>query len=89
MTKISLIIPARNEEETLPLVLRDVVATVAQLTAHEFEIIVVDDRSTDRTAEIARSFGARVVANESGRSGKGMALRAGFGLKPDARRCDL
>ncbi len=78
MTKVSVIIPARNEEETLPLVLRDLNATLAQISGYEFEAIVVDDRSTDRTAEIARSFGATVVSNRSSRSGKGMALRAGF-----------
>jgi glycosyltransferase involved in cell wall biosynthesis len=75
--KLSVIIPARNEEETLPLVLRDLNAMVPKLEGFSVEIIVVDDRSTDRTAEIARDFGARVVANPR-RSGKGMALRAGF-----------
>lgn len=78
MTTLSVIIPARNEEETLPMVLADLNATIATLTDQVVEVIVVDDRSTDRTAEIAKSFGARVVQNTSGRSGKGMALRAGF-----------
>jgi GT2 family glycosyltransferase len=40
------------------------------------EVIVVDDRSTDRTAEIAASFGARVIANPSGR-GPAAARNAG------------
>ena len=75
--KLSVIIPARNEEETLPLVLRDLNAMVPKLEGFSVEIIVVDDRSTDRTAQLARDLGARVVANPR-RSGKGMALRAGF-----------
>ncbi len=78
MTKISVIIPARNEEETLPSVLGDLNDAIANIAGYEFEVIVVDDRSTDRTAAIAQSFGARVVRNQSSRSGKGMALRAGF-----------
>jgi glycosyltransferase involved in cell wall biosynthesis len=77
MTRLSVIIPARNEEETLPHVLRDLYQTIPRLNDYEVEVICVDDHSTDRTTEIARSFGARVISN-SGKSGKGRALRAGF-----------
>ncbi|MEJ7813494.1 MAG: glycosyltransferase family 2 protein, partial [Gemmatimonadaceae bacterium] len=77
MTKISVVIPAKNEEETLPLILDDLLATAAALPAHEIEILVVDDRSTDRTADVCRERGVRVVKNTRA-SGKGMALRAGF-----------
>ena len=77
MPTLSLVIPARNEEETLPMVLSDLRAVSPQLTGWQLETIVVDDHSSDRTAELAQQYGARVVTN-SGRSGKGMALRAGF-----------
>ena len=77
MKKLSLIIPARNEEETLPMVLTDLNKVIPTLYGYEVEVIVVDDRSTDKTAEIARSFGARLVPNQR-KSGKGMALRTGF-----------
>ena len=77
MKKLSIIIPARNEEATLGRVLEDLFRTIPSLDGYETEVICVDDRSTDRTAEIARSFGARVVRNAR-KSGKGMALRAGF-----------
>jgi glycosyltransferase involved in cell wall biosynthesis len=77
MTKLSIVIPAKNEEATLGLVLDDLYKTMPQLTDYEVEVICVDDHSTDRTAAIARSFGAKVVQN-SGKSGKGMALRTGF-----------
>jgi glycosyltransferase involved in cell wall biosynthesis len=75
--KVSVVIPAHNEEETLPLVLRDLYDTISTLRHCEFEVVCVDDHSTDDTANIARGFGATVVQN-SGRTGKGMALRAGF-----------
>ena len=77
MTKISVIIPAKNEEDTLPKVLDDLYGVIPQLIGYEVEVLCVDDHSTDKTPEIARSFGARVVHN-MGRSGKGMALQAGF-----------
>src|SRR5512146_1899160 len=77
MKSISVIIPARNEEETLGLVLTDLYNTLPTLNGYEAEVIVVDDHSTDRTAAIAESFTARVVKN-TGKGGKGMALRKGF-----------
>ena len=75
--QLSVVIPARNEEETLPLVLADLNEAIRGLQGWTVEVICVDDHSTDRTAEIARAYGARVVKNE-GRGGKGRALRAGF-----------
>jgi glycosyltransferase involved in cell wall biosynthesis len=77
MKKVSIIIPAKDEEETLGNVLDDLNKTISQLPQHEFEVICVDDHSKDATATIARSFGARVVENVR-KPGKGMALRAGF-----------
>lgn len=58
---VSVIVPARNEEACLALCLESLVAQ----TGITFEIIVVDDASTDRTAEIARSF----VTVSAGRAG--------------------
>jgi glycosyltransferase involved in cell wall biosynthesis len=49
---VSIIVPARNEEACLSSCLESLVAQ----TGIHFEIIVIDDASTDRTAEIARSF---------------------------------
>ncbi|MDB5105861.1 MAG: hypothetical protein JWP91_3550 [Fibrobacteres bacterium] len=53
--KIRVIIPALNEEQAIVPVLRDIPPWVA-------EVIVVDNGSTDRTAEAARSLGATVVS---------------------------
>jgi glycosyltransferase involved in cell wall biosynthesis len=77
MKRLSVVIPARNEAETIERVLRDVQRVAAALPDYETEIICVDDHSTDTTAEIARSVGVRVVVNTR-RAGKGRALRTGF-----------
>ncbi len=77
MKQVSIVIPARNEEETLPRVFRDLSATLPSIAGYHFEVICVDDHSTDRTAAIASSCGAHVVPNHR-KGGKGMALRTGF-----------
>ena len=60
--EVSIVIPARNEEANLG----NCLESLTTQTGVAFEIIVVDDGSTDRTREIARSFGAvRVVSAES------------------------
>jgi glycosyltransferase involved in cell wall biosynthesis len=61
--KISVIIPAFNEERLLGESLREVRRAMAGLTDRgwQTELIVCDNNSTDRTAEIARAAGARVV----------------------------
>jgi glycosyltransferase involved in cell wall biosynthesis len=58
---ISIIIPAYNEEALLAETLR-ALRTAADTVAEPYEVIVVDDGSTDRTAAIALAHGARVVA---------------------------
>ena len=55
--RLSIIIPARNEEKNLPILLQ----SLARQSVHPGEIIVVDDASTDRTAEVAQQGGARVI----------------------------
>lgn len=77
MTLVSVVIPAMNEEANLAMVLDDLNATIAGISGYRFEVVVVDDHSTDRTAAIAAAHGARVVPNRGAR-GKGMALRLGF-----------
>jgi len=57
--KFSMVIPARNAERTLGACLRSL--REIDYPQEACEIIVVDDGSTDRTAEIARSLGAQVV----------------------------
>lgn len=61
--KWSIIIPAFNEEKLLPETLRSIseAAGVIRERGAEWELIVCDNNSTDRTAEVARAAGARVV----------------------------
>jgi glycosyltransferase involved in cell wall biosynthesis len=75
--RVSVVIPAKNEEMNIGLVLDDLNKTIAQLSGYEFEVILVDDKSTDRTGEVASARGAKVIRN-NGPSGKGHALRVGF-----------
>jgi len=74
---ISIIVPARNEEASLRTCLESLVAQ----TGVQFEIIVVDDHSTDRTREIAASFtGVRIIDASPlpvGWTGKNNAVTAG------------
>ena len=55
--KLSVVVPAFNEERLLAATL----ANLKQVVPRPFELIVCDNNSTDRTAEIARAAGATVV----------------------------
>ena len=69
MPRIAVIIPALDEEEAIGLVIGAIPAGVD-------DIIVVDNGSRDRTAEVARQAGARVV--QEPRRGYGQACLAGI-----------
>jgi 4,4'-diaponeurosporenoate glycosyltransferase len=60
-SRLSIIIPARNEEQNLPWLLRSLAAQAIR----PCEIIVLNDASTDRTTEVAEQFGARVVNSQT------------------------
>jgi CDP-paratose 2-epimerase len=74
---VSIVIPARNEEESLPKVL-DEVKILLETSPSHIEVIVVNDYSTDRTADIVRQYSFATLVNNPYNSGKGLALRAGF-----------
>jgi len=57
---VSFVVPARNEERYLPEAVAAIHASARALEVR-YEIVVVDDASTDATARIARESGARVV----------------------------
>ena len=69
-TRIGMVIPAFDEEEALPLVLREIPRELLET------IVVVDNGSRDRTAEVAWSGGATVVHEP--RRGYGRACLAGL-----------
>jgi glycosyltransferase involved in cell wall biosynthesis len=64
MPRFSILIPARNEEEYLPGCL-DSIAAASQPFPGDVETIVCVNRCTDRTEEIARAKGAKVVHSEA------------------------
>jgi glycosyltransferase involved in cell wall biosynthesis len=70
MTEITVIIPALNEERALGKVLDDIPKNIVS------EIVVVDNNSSDATAEVARNFGATVVRET--RKGYGFACLRGI-----------
>jgi len=75
---ISVIIPAFNEEASLPKVIGDLPRSLIQ------EIIVVDNASTDNTAEVARQLGCTVVSELQ--RGYGQACLAGISaLNPETK----
>lgn len=72
---ITVILPAFNEEVSI--------GSVVLLTRYYADsVIVVDDGSSDRTAEIARKAGAEVIVHEVNK-GKGAALKTGFAAADD------
>ena len=60
-TFVSFVVPAHNEEGLLPATLQSI-HQAAAACGIGYEIIVADDASTDRTANVAAEFGARVVS---------------------------
>lgn len=77
---LSIIIPARNEENRLPRTLEQV-AGYLDAQAYRGEILVVENGSADRTAEVARDFAAsddRARVLSVSEPGKGRAVREGM-----------
>lgn len=74
MPRVSILLPARNAEATLPAALR----SVARQTFRDWELVAVDDGSSDRTRELLERAGAKVAST----SGAGLveALRRAAGL---------
>ena len=68
--KITVIIPCLNEEQGIEKVL-------TRMPKFVDEVIVVDNGSTDRTSDVAREYGARVIQEEM--RGYGRAYKTGFG----------
>ncbi len=60
-TTVSVCLPARDEEATVGAVVAAIRSTLMDAAPLVDEIVVVDDHSTDRTAEVAAAAGARVV----------------------------
>ncbi len=72
---VSILVPAHNEE----LVIANTVACMMRLDYPRFEVIVIDDHSSDRTGEILRTLPVKVVTRRNmPNRGKSEALNAGL-----------
>jgi glycosyltransferase involved in cell wall biosynthesis len=81
--RVSIVIPVYNEEENLPFLKKALDEALLQLTGHSWEVILVDDGSTDRSAEkihqIAQADPDHVVAITLRRNfGQTAAIAAGI-----------
>lgn len=75
---LSVVIPAFNEEPRLPGTLA-IVLPFLRSRQETFEVVVVDDGSRDRTAQVAREAGPEVrVLQNPGNRGKGYSVRNGM-----------
>lgn len=70
--RVSVVIPAFNEEKFLASTLQ----SFLRQTHRQFELLVVDNGSTDRTREIAKGYGARIISEPQ--KGVGFARDTGF-----------
>lgn len=82
MKKVSLLIPAYNEEETLPLLYNEINKVLEDIEGFKFEILFVNDGSTDNTLNILRNMQKndfRINYISFSRNfGKETAMAAGF-----------
>jgi glycosyltransferase involved in cell wall biosynthesis len=69
----TVLLPAYNEGAALPHVLTE----LGEYLDHTYEVLVVDDGSTDDTADVAERYSVRLVQHRSNR-GKGVAIRTGI-----------
>ncbi|WP_286475923.1 glycosyltransferase family 2 protein [Methanobacterium sp. CWC-01] len=70
MKHVTFLLPAYNEEESIGTLLRDV------RKCRKSRVLVIDNNSNDRTAEIAKKSGANVLRER--KQGKGFAVKTGF-----------
>jgi hypothetical protein len=74
--KISIIIPALNEEEAIGATLSSIPRERLEAKGYEVEVLVIDGGSRDKTRDVAESMGARVIVEP--RRGYGRAYKTGF-----------
>jgi cellulose synthase/poly-beta-1,6-N-acetylglucosamine synthase-like glycosyltransferase len=75
--KYALVIPAHNEEKVIPLLLKDL--KNLDYPSEKYDVFVIADNCTDKTADIVKKFGYSVLQrNDPDKKGKGFALHWGL-----------
>ena len=74
---ISLLIPAFNEEESIKGTIENAKLLFKNLKIKNFEIIVINDGSTDKTAEFAKKTGVKIITHPQN-LGYGFSLKNGI-----------
>jgi dolichol-phosphate hexosyltransferase len=74
--KITILIPCHNEEQGIGNVLKEIPSEALLKAGYHFEVIVIDNNSTDKTVKIAKAMGATVISEP--KKGKGNAIKTGF-----------
>jgi dolichol-phosphate mannosyltransferase len=80
MPTLSIVVPAYNEERFIGTLLQQILAVDLARLGFDKQIIVVDDCSKDRTAEIAAAVAGVTLQRMAANGGKGKAVRAGIAL---------
>lgn len=76
MPKVSVVVPVFNGERFI----KDSIDSVLNQTFRDIEIIVVDDGSTDRTAEIVRGYGCKLIYRYQHNQGADIAYNVGISM---------
>ncbi len=74
---VSIVIPALNEAQGLPGLLEELRSCLSKLDRYRFEVLVIDDGSSDHTGALATEFGARVFRHPAP-LGNGASIKHGI-----------
>ncbi len=82
MKKISIIVPAYNEEESLPFLYERLTKLINEIKNYEFEVLFINDGSKDKTLDVIKDIRNKderfCYVNLSRNFGKEIAMMAGL-----------